>query len=313
MPIITYPLNGVTYDASDAETYLCTRTSGVFSSDDHFAISITGTRQVTISAGLAWINNGEFRGKSVLSTEPVTVDIPSASGTLPRKDLIVLRFSEDENASQITVKTGAESADPSVPEVTRTGGVYELGLYAISIGAGTVSITPADITSLILDEKYCGIMRDGVTGIPTAQLQEQVYALISSFTSLLQSEFSEILSATVVKEYGIGDPSCEIVLHDDTGKIEFVFRNIRSEPPLAFTVTLSASAWSENAITISDARFLSSGYAYTVTPRGSGYLNYAKSMIYAEDVTKDGSIVFRCGKKPASDITVNILRTEAVE
>ena len=29
MSIITYPLDGPTYSASDAETYLCTRTSGV--------------------------------------------------------------------------------------------------------------------------------------------------------------------------------------------------------------------------------------------------------------------------------------------
>ena len=31
MSIITYPLNGVVYSAEDVATYLCTRTSGVYS------------------------------------------------------------------------------------------------------------------------------------------------------------------------------------------------------------------------------------------------------------------------------------------
>ena len=33
MSIITYPLNGVTYDAEAVSTYLCTRTSGVYAKD----------------------------------------------------------------------------------------------------------------------------------------------------------------------------------------------------------------------------------------------------------------------------------------
>lgn len=33
MAIITYPLNDVEYTAEDAETYLCTRTSGVYAAE----------------------------------------------------------------------------------------------------------------------------------------------------------------------------------------------------------------------------------------------------------------------------------------
>lgn len=313
MSIITYPLNGVTYGASDAETYLCTRKSGVYSAEDNFSVSITGARQITVSAGLAWINDGRFRGKSVVSTEPVTLDVPAASGTLPRKDLVVLRFDSDANASVLAIKSGAESASPAVPTVTRDGGVYELGLYAIDIPAGSISVATADVTSLLLDEEYCGLMRDGVTGIPTAQLHAQAKELIDSFNALLHAEFSSLLGASVEKTAGLGDPSCEIILDEETGKIRFVFRNIRAEPPLAFTVTLSVSAWSDNAQTITDPRFAASGYAYTVTPRSSGYMRYAKSLVYADDVTTDGQITFRCGKVPEGDITVNILRTEAEE
>ena len=58
--IITYPLNGITYDAQDAETYLCSRESGVFSDDDHFKATLTNSREITISAGLAWIKDKKF-------------------------------------------------------------------------------------------------------------------------------------------------------------------------------------------------------------------------------------------------------------
>ena len=46
MSIITYPLNGVTYDAEDVSTYLCTRTSGVYAKDTNYAVSVTGARQI---------------------------------------------------------------------------------------------------------------------------------------------------------------------------------------------------------------------------------------------------------------------------
>ena len=46
MSIITYPLNGVVYSAEDVATYLCTRTSGVYSEETNFAVSTTGTRQI---------------------------------------------------------------------------------------------------------------------------------------------------------------------------------------------------------------------------------------------------------------------------
>ena len=34
MAIVTYPLNGITYNAEDAETYLSTRISGIYAADD---------------------------------------------------------------------------------------------------------------------------------------------------------------------------------------------------------------------------------------------------------------------------------------
>ena len=37
-----------------------------------------------------------------------------------------------------------------------------------------------------MNETYCGLMRDGVTGLPTAQLQEQAEQLIEQLRTELQ-------------------------------------------------------------------------------------------------------------------------------
>lgn len=178
MAIVTYPLNGIMYNAENAETYLCTRTSGVYSADDNFSVQADGTMQVTVNPGLAWIKNGDFAGKSVVSTEPVILSFAMADGVLNRKDRIVLRFDVGENATNIVVKQGTPASTAEPKPIERTGTVYELGLYVVDIPAGTLGLSAANITSTMLDESVCGIMRDGVTGIPTAQLQEQAEALM---------------------------------------------------------------------------------------------------------------------------------------
>jgi hypothetical protein len=205
MPIITYPLNGVEYDAHDAETYLCTRTSGVFSSDNNFELSITGGRQITISGGLAWINNGEYTGKSVVSTSPTVLDIPVADGVLNRIDLVVIRFDASANATSIVIKSGTPASSPVAPAVSRTPELYELGLYLISVPAGSTSVYIGDITSVILDENYCGVMRDAVTGIPTAQLQAQAMALIDQLKAQLGQAGGDKAEILVVSLTDNGD------------------------------------------------------------------------------------------------------------
>lgn len=220
MPITTYPLNGIEYDSHDAETYLCTRTSGVYSSNNNFAISITGSRQVTISPGLAWINNGNFRGKSVVNTAPENVSIPVADGTLNRIDLIVLRFDASANKTVFAVKSGEPAISPVAPKVSRETELYELGLYTISVTSGSVSIIESDISSVMLDETYCGIMRDGVTGIPTAQLQTQAEALITE----LRQHFGAIVGANAQITSDGGDPKINIdLITDNSGNITFEF------------------------------------------------------------------------------------------
>ena len=173
MSIITYPLDGVTYSAEDVATYLCTRTSGVYAKDSNFAVSITGTRQITIAPGLAWINYDDFKGVSVCSREDTVLTVPDADNTLNRVDRVVLQFDTSSNLTAIRLKTGTPAVAAQPPDILQNHNQYELGLCTISVPAGSAAVTSADITDTRADEAVCGVMRDGVTGIPTAQLVEQ--------------------------------------------------------------------------------------------------------------------------------------------
>ena len=179
MSIITYPLNGVVYSAEDVGIYLCTRTSGVYSKESNFAVSITGTRQITIAPGLAWINFDDFKGVAVCSREENILTVPDADNTLNRVDRVVLQFDTSENITAIKLKTGTPAVAAQPPDILQNHNRYELGLCTISVPAGSSAVTIADITDTRADEAVCGVMRDGVTGIPSAQLQAQADALLA--------------------------------------------------------------------------------------------------------------------------------------
>ena len=202
MSIITYPLDGVTYSAEDVATYLCTRTSGVYAKDSNFAVSITGTRQITIAPGLAWINYDDFKGVSVCSREDTVLTVPDADNTLNRVDRVVLQFDTSSNLTAIRLKTGTPAVAAQPPAILQNHNQYELGLCTVSVPAGSSVITAADITDTRADEAVCGVMRDGVTGIPTAQLQAQALAIMTQLSTELHTKLDVLDAAIASVESG---------------------------------------------------------------------------------------------------------------
>ena len=163
--IITYPENGITYDADDASGYLSTRLSGVYSADEDFAVTANGDLTVTVSAGQAWVRPARFRGRSIILEQPETVTLTAADTVRSRIDRLVLRYDAAAKKTSLTVLTGTpDSASPTAPEITRTALVYDLCLADIRRPAGSTVVTAADITDTRADEDVCGVMRDGLSG-----------------------------------------------------------------------------------------------------------------------------------------------------
>ena len=201
--IITYPENGIQYYADDASGYLATRLSGVYSADEDFAVTANGDLTVSVSAGQAWVHPARFRGRSIIMEQPETVTLTDADAVRSRIDRLVLRYDAAARKTSLTVLTGTpDSASPTAPEITRTALVYDLCLAEIRRPAGSTEITAADITDTRADEDVCGVMRDGVNGIPTAQLQAQALAIMTQLSTELHTKLDALDAAIAAVESG---------------------------------------------------------------------------------------------------------------
>ena len=185
--IVLYPANGYDFDAADVAAYLAGLTSGVFSSAEDFPVTAAGGLKVTVGAGRGWVHPSRFTGYSITKREADTLTMPLADPSLPRIDRIVMRYDAGARAASLQVLQGTASSTPTAPAISRTELIYDLCLAEITRPAGSTSITTGQITDTRLDEALCGIVRDGVTGIPTDELlaaaKERIAALEEKATS----------------------------------------------------------------------------------------------------------------------------------
>lgn len=179
--IVLYPANDYDFDAADVAAYLAGLTSGVFSGAEDFPVTAAGGLKVTVGAGRGWVHPNRFTGYSITKREADTLTMPLADPSLPRIDRIVMRYDAGARAASLQVLQGTASSTPTAPAISRTELIYDLCLAEITRPAAATSITTGQITDTRLDEALCGIVRDGVTGIPTDELlaaaKERINAL----------------------------------------------------------------------------------------------------------------------------------------
>ena len=168
--IVLYPANGYDFDAADVAAYLAGLTSGVFSGAEDFPVTAAGGLTVTVGAGRGWVHPSRFTGYSITKREADTLALPLADPSLPRIDRIVMRYDAGARAASLQVLQGTASSTPTAPAISRTELIYDLCLAEITRPAGSTAVTTGQITDTRLDEALCGIVRDGVTGIPTDEL-----------------------------------------------------------------------------------------------------------------------------------------------
>ena len=194
--ITTYPEDGITYDAQDAAGYFATRLSGVYSTEQDFAVTPAGGMDVQISAGHAWVHPSRWIGRSIVMQQPATLTLPEADAALPRIDRILLRYDALARKTTLVAVSGTPASTPVAPELARTDRMYDLCLALVARPAASTAITAADITDTRADEAVCGLMRDGVTGIPTQQLAEQWRAAQAAQENALHTAADTLLKTT---------------------------------------------------------------------------------------------------------------------
>lgn len=194
MAEMSYPLNDTWYYAEDAQLWHSTRTQGVFSSDDNLTVTALNVMKISVSSGRAWLKPSEFVNAIYANTDDLTLEIETADGYFPRYDRIVVRWDFVINSIYLAVKKGTPASSPQPPVLQRNAEAHEIAIFDILVRAGTLQIVQSDVIDKRLDENVCGIMRDGVTGIPTQALYDAWWSWFSELkldTEQKALEFTE--------------------------------------------------------------------------------------------------------------------------
>lgn len=257
--IVLYPANDYDFDAADVAAYLAGLTSGVFSGDEDFPVTAAGGLKVTVGAGRGWVHPSRFTGYSITKRESDTLTMPLADLSLPRIDRIVMRYDAGARAASLQVLQGTASSTPTAPAISRTELIYDLCLAEITRPAAAASITTGQITDTRLDEALCGIVRDGVTGIPTDELlaaaRERINALEEKATSSAAAakdsaeaaKSSETKSAASEKNAKTSETAAKRILTDTQNAVKTVTANMNAAAGSASTATTKAGEASASA------------------------------------------------------------------
>lgn len=130
--------------------------NGVFMSS--LPIASGSGMTVNVGAGTAYIN-----GKLRTFDTDTLLTIPTANGSYPRIDNIVVERNDTDR--EITLKvvqgaysgTAANAADP-----IRANGVYQLVIARVAVGAGVTEITASNITDCRADADLCGYVATAI-------------------------------------------------------------------------------------------------------------------------------------------------------
>lgn len=257
--IVLYPANGYDFDAADVAAYLAGLISGVFSGDEDFPVTAAGGLKVTVGAGRGWVHPSRFTGYSITKRKADTLTMPLADPSLPRIDRIVLRYDAGARAASLQVLQGTASSTPTAPAISRTELIYDLCLAEITRPAGSTSITTGQITDTRLDEALCGIVRDGVTGIPTDELlaaaKERINALEEKATSSAAAakdsaeaaKSSETKSAASEKAAKTSETAAKQALKDTENEHSAALRDIAQARTTALNDVANSTKTAEDA------------------------------------------------------------------
>ena len=245
-----------------------------------------------------WVNQGGGGSSdyNALSNKP-QIEGVTLSGNKTASDLGLAKASDIPTVpvQSVNGKTGAVVLSAS--DVGAKPSSYEAPVSSVNSKTGTVVLSASDVgalpSSTAIPSKTSDLTNDsGFVNAAGAAAAAPVQS-VNGNTGAVTVQ-STITSSGILKGAGSGSISAA-TLGTDYGN-------------LAFTVTLTAAGWSNNAQTVSNANFIASGFAYIVTPAGTSIKNYGAAEIYADNVTVAGQMTFHCTTVPSSDLTVNILR-----
>ena len=159
--------------------------NGVFgSSMQQLEVTANNDMTTNVLSGQAWINGWWYR-----NTDVYTLSHSVADGILSRIDIVVLRWDHLARDMYLAVIEGTPSANPIKPPIVRNADYYDLQLCYVSIPAGSIRITQAQITDTRLDNSVCGLVTGVVDQIDTTTLFNQFEAYFEEFKAIYEKAY----------------------------------------------------------------------------------------------------------------------------
>lgn len=184
------------YDADDIGNYFLKLISdGVFATPAT-AMQVTATSGMTVSVAAGW---GFIKCKYINNTAAAQFTLANADVVLNRIDRVVMRLDTANRTMSLAVKQGTAASTPTAPALTRVnGGVWELSLAQIYVGAGVTTITQANITDERANTSLCGYVTGLIDQIDTTNLFAQYN---NAFWTWFNNVQESVTSTTIITRY----------------------------------------------------------------------------------------------------------------
>lgn len=120
-----------------------------------------------------------------------TLSIQASNNNYSRIDSVVMRWNDnvDYRICDLYILTGTPAATPVRPELTREGGIYEIGLADILVTANSTVISDARITDTRYETARCGVI-SSLSEFDTTFIYNQVQADLAQYTDVTETNFT---------------------------------------------------------------------------------------------------------------------------
>ena len=252
-----------TYNAADwAEYFASFISNGVFANPANGCqVAAAGNLSVKVRPGKLWIN-----GYYSVNTSDYSFTLSAANASNARYDRVVARLDLTQRTTTLAIVKGTAAAIPTVPTLTRTDTIYELGLAVITVRAGVTSISQSDITDTRMNDDACGVVKGIIDQISTEDLFAQydsafhkwfheleteldentaahLYSMIQSIYNNVQALNNQLVDDVTQKQYHFGISNGELYIEEGEISPDGGFSTLSSDKNYIHNQTAANSAW----------------------------------------------------------------------
>lgn len=143
---------------------------------------------VTVNPGSGWIKGYYL---TIPTGESETLTIPTAHASLPRIDSVIMGLDFTNRQIRLYVKSGTAAASPSPATLTRTNSLHELELAQVTVAAGVISVTQANIKDMRYNANRCGLVKGLIDQIDATAFFDQYQAQFNTWFENLQTNLND--------------------------------------------------------------------------------------------------------------------------